>query len=145
MEPGRSRAGRGRYARTLDDKDLARIRQTMDLLRDPPQLIRIGAGDSTLTVTDRSGAESTWRIDRKWVRQKVEGGGDLETLARWDGEDLVIERKVDGGGRITATCRLGLGGSRLVVFVDVAGLPQPLALRWLYDPADSAGAAPDGR
>jgi hypothetical protein len=135
----------GHYARTFDEKELARMRQTMDLLRDPPRRISIGAGDSTLTVTDRSGTESTWRIDKRWVRQKVEGGGDLETMARWNGEDLVIERKVDGGGRITATCRLGLGGSRLVVFVDVAGLPQPLALRWLYDPADSAGTAPDGR
>ena len=137
MGPRGGGYGGGSRGTGLGEKDLARRRQTMDLLRDPPRRIRFGAGESTFTITDATGAETTWRIDGKKVRQPVEGGGDVETKVRWKAEALVFERTVDGGGRVTETYELGLGGTRLLVFVDLGGMMEPLASTRQYEPADS--------
>jgi hypothetical protein len=115
-----------RRPRRLDEKGIARTRQTLGLLRIVPKQIRI-EGDSIFIATDESGAETSWRIGGKPVTEQVADEGDLETKVRWNREALVVERKVSGGGRVKESYELGLGGSRLIVFVSVEGLMQPLA------------------
>jgi len=134
--PGmREGPGYGRRIRRLDEKGLTRIHQTLELVRDPPLRLWIGADGGTINLRNRSGDEMTLYTDGSRFREVVEEGGDVETRAYWKGESLIIERKVDGGGKITETYGLGLDGTRLLSFVEVSGLTQPLAFTRQYQTA----------
>jgi len=134
--PGmREGPGYGRRTRRLDEKGLARIHQTLELVRDPPQHLWISADGGTINLRNRSGDETTLYTDGSKFREVVEEGGDVETRAYWNAESLIIERKVDGGGKITETYGLGLDGTRLLSFVEVSGLTQPLAITRQYQTA----------
>ena len=132
--------GRGRLVgrpRELDPKQLARMRQTVDLSRWIPLRISL-AGDTTVSFTDAAGSQVTLRIDGRDVAQPGEAsGGEVETRVRWQEDALVIERRVDGGGRESETCEVGLGGTRLLVYVAVDGLPTPIAFTRTYRRADA--------
>lgn len=116
------------------------MRQTYGLLRHPPRTIRFDPGDSTVTLGDDSGATTTWRTDGTKYLEKVEDAGDIETRIRWASDGLVIERKVDGGGRIRENYGLGLGGKRLIVFVELDASGQELSLTRQYQPDTSGGS-----
>jgi len=66
-------------------------------------------------------------------------GGDVDTKARWDDEALVIERRVDGGGRVTERYTLGLGNIRLLSFIAVDGLQQPLEFTRQFEREEVSG------
>ena len=108
------------------------MHQTLELLRNVPERLRISADGKTVTVIDRSGGEMTLYTDGSKFREAVQDQGYVETRAYWGAEGLVIERKVDGGGKITENYGLGLDGSRLIAFVEVSGLTQPLAVTRQY-------------
>jgi hypothetical protein len=134
--PGRRGGpGHGRRERQLDEKGLARIHQTLELLRDPPRRLRISPDGGTINLLDRSGNEMTLYTDGSKFNEAVENGGDVENKAYWKAESLIIERKVEGGGKITETYGLGLDGTRLLAFVEVSGIPQPLAITRQYQPS----------
>jgi hypothetical protein len=123
--------------RNLDPRQLARMRQTVDLTRWTPTRISL-AGDTTVSLTDAAGSQVTFRIDGRSVGQPVDSGGEVETRVRWVEDALVIERKVDGGGRESETCEVGLGGTRLLVYVAVDGLPTPIAFTRTYRRAEQS-------
>jgi hypothetical protein len=138
MRTGAGGYGGRRGGRRLDEKGIARMRQTLALLHRVPRRIRID-GDSTFSFENGSGTETTWRIGGKTMTEQVPEGGDLETKLRWKDEALVVERKVAGGGRVRESYELGLGGTRLIVFVAVDGLLQPLARTRQYLPGEAGG------
>jgi hypothetical protein len=115
------------------------MRETMILSKRVPKRIRIDAQASTFTVVDDSGGVKTLRIDGKKLEEPLESGGTVETTARWDHDAIVIERKVDGGGKVKTRYELGLGGSRLIAFVDLDGMMQgrSFTLHYVRVPADS--------
>jgi hypothetical protein len=125
MEGGR-RYGGGRYGRGMTDKDLERIRQTLALARKAPAQIEIDAGAKSVKLTDGQGFETSLTIDGRTSCESVYDGGEVCTKARWSDETLVIERRVNGGGRVVERYTLGLGGLRLLSFVSVVGVVQPL-------------------
>lgn len=144
MRQGRGGYGGGRRLGGVSEKDIARARQTLDLARNAPLRISF-AGDSSVTLTDSIGTVSTLRIDGKQVTDKVQDGGDVETRARWNGESLVLERKVSGGGKVTETYGLGLDGTKLIAFVEVSGTISSISLTRQYQRGDSAaGEKPSG-
>jgi len=130
-EGGGYSGGGRRPGRDLSDKDLERVAQTMGLLRDPPTRLRFSPRDS-LTLSDADGSEMLLRINGKSHRESVPEGGDVETGAEWKGPDLVIERRVKGGGRVRETYQRGLEQSRLLAYVEIVGLFQPVNLRRQY-------------
>jgi len=99
-----------------------RLRQTLALARKAPARVEIDPGGRTVKFTDLQGFETTLAIDGRKITESVFDGGDVSTKARWSKETLVIERQVGGGGRYT----LGLGGIRLLSFVEVRSVLQPL-------------------
>lgn len=131
MEGGR-RYGGGRYSRGMTDKDLERIRQTLALARKAPAQIEIDAFGKHVKITDRQGFETTLAVDGRATCETVFDGGEVCTKARWGDETLVIERRVNGGGRVVERYTLGLGGIRLLSFVSVEGLMQPLEFTRQY-------------
>jgi hypothetical protein len=127
IEGGRRPPGAGREAgRVPDEKGLRRLRQTLALARKAPARIEIDSSRKTVRFTDHQGFETTLSINGRTTRESVFEGGDVSTKAGWSDETLVIERRVDGGGRVTERYALGLGGIRLLSFVQVKSMLQPL-------------------
>jgi len=131
MEGGR-RYGGGRYSRGMSDKELERIRQTLGLGRKAPAMIAIDAKGKSVKLTDQQGFETTLAIGGPALCESTYEGGEVCTRARWNDETLVVERRVDGGGRVLERYTLGLGGIRLLSFVSVEGLMQPLEFTRQY-------------
>jgi hypothetical protein len=117
----------------MNERDLARMHQTLLLARRAPARVEFEESGAHVKLTDSQGFETTIPINRQGVTETVFDGGDVETKARWDEETLVIERRVDGGGKVTERYTLGLGATRLLVFVEVDRLLQPLAFTRQYE------------
>jgi hypothetical protein len=117
------------------------MRETMVLSRRVPRRIRIDPQASTFTVVDDSGGVKTFQIDGKKLEEPLDGGGTVETTVKWDHDAIVIERKVGGGGKVKTRYELGLGGTRLIAFVDLDGMVQgrSFTLHYLKVPPDSTG------
>jgi hypothetical protein len=141
MEGGR-RYGGSRYGRGMNEKDAARLHQTLNLAREAPVSIAFDSGGRLVKFTDARGFETTLRTDGKRTRDTVFDGGDVYTRAAWDHEALVVEHRVDGGGKVSERYTLGLGGIRLLSFVEVDGLLQPLAFTRQFTRPDSSVATP---
>ena len=131
---GGRRFGGGRYGRGMSEKDMVRIRQTLELLRAAPAQVRISIKDGSFTTIDSTGAEQTLRIGETVVSPPpIDSGGTVKTSARWKGDALIVERKVDGGGRVKESYGLGLDGSRMIVFVEltIGAMPRTLTRQYV--------------
>jgi hypothetical protein len=118
----------------MSDEQRARLRQTMALAFAAPATLTIGESDSTLTVTPDTGAALILYGDGRKVKQAVEGGDDVETKARWQGNDFVVERKVSGGGKVTEDYLKSQDGKQLFVIVSVdPGRGRSFEFRRVYD------------
>jgi hypothetical protein len=136
---GFGRGGRGGRGADMTDEQRERMRQTMDLAFRPPAALTIVASDSTLTFTSDSGAALVLYGDGRKLKQSVEGGGDIEIKARWQGNDFVVERKVSGGGKVTEDYLRSQDGKQLFVIVSVdGGRGRTIDFRRVYDPAAPA-------
>jgi len=123
----------------MSDEQRERMRQTMDLAFRAPAALTIVASDSTLTFTSDSGSALVLYGDGRKFKQSVEGGGDIEIKARWQGNDFVVERKVSGGGKVTEDYLRSQDGKQLFVIVSVdPGRGRTIDFRRVYDPAATA-------
>src|SRR5207245_2540991 len=67
------------------------------------------------------------------------GGGDVQIKAQWQGNDLVVERKVSGGGKVTEDYLRSQDGKQLYVIVSFdGGRGRTIDFRRVYDAAASA-------
>jgi len=131
--------GRGGRGADMSDEQRERMRQTMDLAFRAPAALTIVASDSTLTFTSDSGSALVLYGDGRKFKQSVEGGGDIEIKARWQGNDFVVERKVSGGGKVTEDYLRSQDGKQLFVIVSVdPGRGRTIDFRRVYDPAATA-------
>lgn len=127
----------------MSAKDVARIRQTLELSRQVPPRVRIDRGNGTFTAIDSAGVEQTLSIGKTLETPPPgDSGGAVKTTARWKGDALVVERKVDGGGRVKESYGVGLDGSRMIVFVEVTIGLYPTASTRQYVRDDPAGDGP---
>ena len=134
------RGGRGGYGggRGMSDEQRARMRQTMALAFQAPAALTVGETDSTLTITPDTSAALVLYGDGRKVKQSVEGGGDVETKAHWQGNDFVVERKVSGGGKVTEDYLKSQDGKQLFVIVSLdSGRGRSVEFRRVYDAAAS--------
>jgi hypothetical protein len=136
---GSRRFGGGRYGKGMSPKDLVRIRQTLDLLRVVPARVRISIADGTFTTMDSAGVEQTLRIGQTRVTPAVDSSGAVKTTARWKGDALIVEQKVDGGGRVEESYGVGLDGTRMIVFVEltIGMTPRSFTRQYVREVEDS--------
>jgi len=135
---GFGRGGRGGRGTDMTDERRERMRQTMDLAYRPPATLTIVASDSGLTFTSDTGAALVLYGDGRKLKQSVEGGGDVEIKAHWQGNDFVVERKVSGGGKVTEDYLRSQDGKQLYVIVSVdGGRGRTSDFRRVYDAAAS--------
>jgi hypothetical protein len=116
---GSRRFGGGRFGSGMSEKDLARIRQTLELVRVVPVEVRISIADGTFTTIDSAGIEQTLRIGKTRVTPATDSAGAVKMTAHWKGDALIVEQKVDGGGKIVESYGVGLDGTRMIVFVEL--------------------------
>lgn len=119
----------------MSDETRSRMRQTMRLVFDPPRAFTIGETDSTVTfATDSTGPVTLYSDGRK-LKQKVEGAGDIETRAHWQGNHLVVDRTVSGGGKVVEDYLRSQDGKQLYVIVTFTGMRgRTIQFRRVYDP-----------
>lgn len=136
---GFGRGGRGGRGADMTDEQRQRMRQTMDLAFRPPAALTIVASDSTLTFKSDSGAALVLYGDGRKLKQSVDGGGDVEIKAHWQGNDFVVERKVSGGGKVTEDYLRSQDGKQLYVIVSFdGGRGRSIDFRRVYDTAATA-------
>ena len=122
----------------MSDEQRARTRQTMGLAFQAPSVLSISESDSTVSVTPDSGAVVDLYADGRKVKQTVEGGGDIEIKAHWQGNDFVVERKVSGGGKVTEDYLKSQDGKQLFVIVSLdTGRGRSVEFRRVYDAVTS--------
>jgi hypothetical protein len=120
----------------MSDEARARMRQTLHLALDPPHSLSISETDSTVTLARDSIDALTLPSNGRKLKQKVDEGGDIETKAHWQGNALVVERAVSGGGKVTEDYLRSQDGRQLYVIVGFTGLRgRSIQFRRVYDPA----------
>jgi len=135
---GGRRGSQGGGGGGLSDDQRARMRQTMDLVLNAPASLVIAARDSSVTlVTD--GDTLVLSTDGHKVRReaKVEGEGAVDIKGHWQGNDLVVERSVSGGGKVSEDYLRSSDGKQLFVIVSFdGGRGRSIMFRRIYDPAE---------
>ncbi len=98
------------------------------------RVLKITQDDSTVTIVDADQNRRVLYPDGRTIEREVRGGRKFETKTRWKGEKLVVERKTDGGAKITETFERKEDG-RLHVKVKVSGgrMRGSLEVRRVYD------------
>ncbi len=98
------------------------------------RVLKITQDDSTVTIVDADQNRRVLYPDGRTIEREVRGGRKFETKTRWKGEKLVVERKMDGGAKITETFERKEDG-RLHVKVKVSGgrMRGSLEFRRVYD------------
>ena len=113
-----------------------RMHQTMQLVFDAPAELTIAQTDSSVEFALHGNAPLVLYNDGRKVTQKEEGGGDVETKGRWQGNDFVVERKVSGGGKVTEDYLRSQDRRQLYVIVGFeARRGRSIEFRRVYDAA----------
>jgi hypothetical protein len=131
------RAGQDGGGGGMSDEQRTRMRQTMDLVLRAPASLEIAAGDSSVTLV-AEGDKLVLTTDGHKVRReaRAEGEGAVDIKARWQGNDLVVERSVSGGGKVTEDYLRSIDGKHLYVIVNFdGGRGRSITFRRIYDPA----------
>jgi hypothetical protein len=133
--------GRGGYrggGGGMSDEQRARMRQTMQLVFTAPATLVISGADSIVTIVAEGDTLALLTNGRKIRREaKSEGEGAVDIKGRWQGNDLVVERSVSGGGKVTEDYLRSADGKQLFVIVSVdSGRGRSITFRRIYDPVE---------
>jgi len=135
---GRGGFGGGGGGGSISDEQRARMRQTRDLAFTAPATLEITAGDSSVTLA-ADGDKLALTTDGRKVRREpqAEGDGAVDIKAHWQGNDLIVERSVSGGGKISEDYMRSIDGKQLYVIVNFdGGRGRSITFRRIYDPAE---------
>jgi hypothetical protein len=122
----------------MSDEQRARMRQTMDLAFTAPASLEIASGDSSVTLSADGDKLALTTDGRKVHREpQADGDGAVDIKARWQGNDLIVERSVSGGGKISEDYMRSVDGKQLYVIVNFdGGRGRSITFRRIYDPAE---------
>lgn len=114
-----------------------RTSQTIALALRTPAAFTIAETDSTVTFTQDNAPALLFNTDGRKHRQHADsvGRGDVEITTLWQGNALVVERQVSGGGKVTEDYFRSQDGKQLFVIVNVDAGNGSLAFRRVYDAA----------
>jgi hypothetical protein len=101
-------------------EDSAKAREAMRLATIASDRLTIRREDNSMLLTDAGGASQRWPLDGKTSRSEI-GALTVEIRARWDDEALVVERKFEGGVKVTDRYTVGGTPRRLAIASKVEG------------------------
>ncbi len=114
------------------------MRARMEEGRRAAEALEITQSGVEITVNETGDEKTvhtqTYITDGRKSEQRTERG-KLETRARWKGQKLVIETKMERGGTITRTYELASGGRQLNMTVKIENerMPEAISIRSVYD------------
>jgi hypothetical protein len=115
--------------------EVARMRTAVLEAADPAPAIRIAQRGNEVMVGAADTQGYTFVTDGK-KRKEPSAVGELEVKARWKGDRLVVETRLEGGIKTTRTLWLDAssGTPALVVLIKVegGGLPNTVQARYVY-------------
>ena len=120
--------------------DPARLRETMDMVREAVRRIDVQQRDSTVTIIYDQGSANLLYTDGRKLEQELRGGAKMEIRAGWKGKYFIVEREIDGGGKITEEYMILTDTDQLYVItrLEIDRMPQPLEFRRVYDAASGS-------
>ena len=117
---------------------MERMRARMEEGMRAAEALEISQSGVEITVNETGDEKTvhtqTYFTDGRKSEQGTERG-KLETKAKWKGQKLVIETKMERGGAITRTYELASGGRQLHVTVKIENerMPEAISIRSVYD------------
>ena len=132
--PGRQRRRGGQEAgqggglgRMMEAAETLQIQQ-----KDPEILLKMEQRALTLFTDGRTQEQDGPR------------GGSVKTTSRWDSNQLVVEREMGRGVKVTTTYSLSAAGSQLFVTtrIETPRSSEPVLIRHVYDATSEPVAAP---
>jgi hypothetical protein len=124
---GRGGMGGGRG----NPEDMARMRDAMRDVMNPPEHLTITQTDTMIVITSQDGRTTRLSADGKKVKDESTG---VERKTKWDGAKLVSEISGLGPGKITETYAVDEESHRLRVAIQTeGGRAQPRTMNRVYD------------
>jgi hypothetical protein len=117
---------------TLTDEQRDRMEQTIELALDAPVSLTILQTPSTIAFA-AEGDTLVLPTDGRKLKQTADGRGDVEVKTSIQGNDLVIQRKVDRGGTVTTEYLRSQDGKQLYMVVAFEGKCGHFQFRRVYD------------
>jgi hypothetical protein len=121
---------------SLPGGNRARSGERVSAILAAARVFRIAQDDSTVTVTGMDGTSLSFLTDGREVQRRFSGLGDTVTRARWKGEKLEIERKLEGGPRLVTTYELSDDGRQLILNFNMSSPGRSIKFRRVYDAAE---------
>jgi hypothetical protein len=115
---GYGRGGYGGPGQTMDPEAMARAREALRNVINPPDHITVTQSDSTIVVTGGDGRTTRLSLDGKKVKDE---NTKVERKTKWDGGTLVTEITGLQGGKITQTYSLDPEHHQLKIVASMEG------------------------
>ena len=109
----------------------------MQLAIDPKRRFSISQADSSIRFATAWQGPIEFRFDGSEFKQEFDWGA-LKTKAGWIGRGLVVEREIDGGGKVIERYTLSTTTDQLFVVtrLEMGGRArEPIEFRRVYDRA----------
>ncbi len=116
------------------------MQETLRMLSEAAMRLNIVAEDSTVTVVAAEGSRMIFYPDGREIEIPVEGAGTVQTKAEWKGDKLRVERRFEGGMKVTSEYEIKSDGAQLHVKVKFEGgrIPGKVEVLRVYDAESSA-------
>jgi len=110
------------------------FRQIMNLVMHGAEQIVIADRDASIAITS-DGRRLVLRTDGKKIERLTSSGQKVEIKAKWKGDELRVERKIQNGPKVKVTYKLDKKSGRLEVRTEVSGhlMPRSVKVKRIYD------------
>ena len=126
---GRGGGGNGGGS-TMSPEDMARMRDAMRDVMNPPDRLTITQAERMVIMTTGDGRTTRLSADGKTVKDE---STKIERKTRWDGGELGSEISHLGPGKITETDAADPEHHQMHVAIQLEGSRQPMTMNRVYD------------
>jgi len=130
--------GMGGLGGRRDPEEMQRsLRLLADLSR-PPDTLTIVESGATVIVTTGEGRSVKHPTDGK-EQERLTGDGLIKSKARWDGEQLRIEERIQDGPKVTRTYMASSDRRHLIITVRIegGGIPRETIVHHVFTRRDT--------
>jgi len=112
-----------------------RKRDAMQKLTTTDETLKIKTTASQVVISGSEGRHRTLYTDGRRQQYETKKGKQVQSVASWRGDQLVVETLSGGGAKITESYALAEGGGYMYVTLRVESehFSQPLVIRRVYD------------
>jgi hypothetical protein len=130
---GYGRGGYGAGGQTMDPEAMARAREALRDVINPPEHLTVTQSETMIVVTGADGRTTRLALDGKKIKDE---NTNVERKTKWDGGKLVTEISGLQGGKITQTYSVDPEHHQLKIVASMEGRngQPPRTITHVYDP-----------